>query len=71
MNEEEPVKTFGDFTERWWTVYMFFMDMLTELYREAVATLKELRKEIDLSWIDEVEDRLKREEEDLKYYAAA
>lgn len=70
MNEEEPVKTFGDFTERWWTVYMFFMDMLTELYREAVATLKELRKEIDLSWIDEVNDRVMRDE-DRKYYAAA
>jgi len=39
MPEQEPVKTFGDFTERWWTVYMIFIDLVTQLYEDFVKWL--------------------------------
>ncbi|HVM91076.1 MAG TPA: hypothetical protein VMU11_04245 [Verrucomicrobiae bacterium] len=66
MKEEEPVKTFGDFTERCWLMIMLFADVLKMAFEE----LKSLWREIDLSWIEEVNDRMMRDE-DRKYYAAA
>lgn len=74
--DPEGVYTFGEFTERAWTVYMLWFDFLVglceDLARDFVKLLKTLHEEIDLRWLEEAE-RMREElrEHDRKYHAAA
>ncbi len=70
--DEEPVTTFGGFTERWWTVYMLWVDLLMSLYEDLKKSLKALRDEVDLSWLDDAERmREQLRDHDRNYYPAA
>lgn len=61
--EEEPFKTFGDYTERWWTVYMLLLDVIVQLYRDLQAAWRSLWDEQDVVHA--------RGDEDRSLYAAA
>jgi len=67
MPEEEPVKTFGNFTERSWLVIMLFVDIMKQIYDDIVA----LWGEVTLSWMDEMDAQHRQQEEDRTLYAAA
>ncbi|MCK9360774.1 hypothetical protein M0Q28_00910 [Patescibacteria group bacterium] len=70
--DPEGVYTFGEFTERSWTVLMLWADLIMGLYEDLMKVLKSLRDEIDLSWLDDAE-RMREElrDADRKYHAAA
>jgi hypothetical protein len=55
MDEEETVKTFGDFTERWWMMYMLLVDLLTTLYEDLMKALRAAYDDITLFWMDETD----------------
>lgn len=70
--DPEGVYTFGEFVERFWTVFMLWADLFMGLYEDMKKSLKGLREEIDLRWLEEAE-RMREElrEQDRKYHAAA
>ena len=55
MDEEETVKTFGNFTERWWMMYMLLVDLLTTLYEDLMKALRAAYDDITLFWMDETD----------------